>query len=158
MYNVPRYRRAYNRVRNNNYIDWARIRYEEGIKKYCLAQALIYEKLLDSHLFNVIEWINKVNEDQEGELIILSNGHRYKVKKNVVDFEFKVKTNQNKEYKIKVKRGENSDNAYLKFKYNNTEWNLFKNESLDNIFAFINIKNENNPEIIFGKSLKLDEL
>ena len=156
----PRLRRVYNRVRNNNnnYVDWARIRYEEGIKKYCLAQALVYEKLLDSHLFNVIEWINKVNEDQEGELIILSNGHRYKVKKNVVDFEFKVKTNQNKEYKIKVKRGENSNNAYLKFKYNNTEWNLFKNESLDNIFAFINIKNENNPEIIFSKSLKLDEL
>ena len=158
----PRVRRVYNRVRNNNsnnnYIDWARLRYEEGIKKYCLAQALVYEKLLESHLFNEIEWINKINEDQEGELITLSNGHRYKVKKTVVDFEFKVKTNQNKEYKIKVKRGENSKNSFLKYKFNNSEWNLFKNETVNNIFAFVNLKYENNSEIIFSKTLKLNEL
>ena len=114
--------------------------------------------MLESHLFNEIEWINKINEDQEGELITLSNGHRYNVKKTVVDYEFKVKTNQNKEYKIKVKRGENSKNSFLKYKFNNSEWNLFKNETVNNIFAFVNLKYENNSEIIFSKTLKLNEL
>ena len=165
-YLYPRNRRG-NRARNNinnnynynhNYIDWARIRYEEGIKKYCLAQALVYEKLVESHMFNIIEWVNKVNEDQEGELIILSNGHRYKVKKTVAELEFKVKTNQNKEYKIKVKRGENSHNAYLKYKFTNSDWSLFKNEMPNKIFAFVNLKSENFAEIIFSKSLKLEEL
>ena len=44
-------------------------------------QAYIYEKLLESHIFNEIVWINRISEDQEGELIILENSHRYKVKK-----------------------------------------------------------------------------
>ena len=136
-----------------------RIRYEEGLKKYCLAQALVYEKLLESNLFNEINWINKLSDIEEGELVILGNGHRYKVKKVVSDFEFKVKTNnQNKEYKIKVKRGENSRGYYLKYNFNNSEWNLFKNESQSFIFAFVNLKNENQPEILFNKTLKLDEL
>ena len=167
-YLYPRNRRG-NRARNNinnnynynynhNYIDWARLRYEEGIKKYCLAQALVYEKLVESHLFNLIEWVNKVNEGQEGELVTLSNGHRYKVKKTVSEFEFKVKTNQNKEYKIKVKRGENSRNSYLKYKFTNSDWSLFKNEMPNKIFAFVNLKSENFAEIIFSKSLKLEEL
>ena len=72
--------------------------------------------------------------------------------------EFKVKTNQNKEYKIKVKRGENSHNAYLKYKFTNSDWSLFKNEMPNKIFAFVNLKSENFAEIIFSKSLKLEEL
>ena len=58
-------RRNYNRNRNYNYqyLDWARIRYEEGIKKYCKAQAYVYEKLLESHAFNEIVWINRISED-----------------------------------------------------------------------------------------------
>ena len=157
-YHQPQ-RRIYHGIRNNNnnYIDWTRIRYEEGLKKYCFAQAVIYEKLLDSHLFSEIEWINKLNEDQEGELITLRNGHRYKVKKVVADFEFKVKTNQNREYKIKVKRGENSRNSYLKYRFSNSEWNLFKGDS-HMIFAFVNLKFENEPEIVLSKTQKLSEL
>ena len=161
-YYYPRQRRVHHRARNNNnynynYIDWARIRIEEGLKKYCLAQAIIYEKLVESNIFNEIEWINKLNDNEEGELIILSNGHRYKVKKSVSDYEFKVKINPNKEYKIKVKKGENSNNS-LKYEFNNSEWNLFKNDTQSMIYAFVNLKNENNPDIIFSKAIKLNEL
>ena len=165
--NIQR-RRIYPRLVNNNYqyhnynnyyIDLTRRRYEEGLKKYCLAQALVYEKLLESNIFSEINWINKLTENQEGEVVLLRNGHRYKVKKEVSDFEFKVKTNnQNKEYKIKVKRGDNSRRYYLKYNFNNSEWNLFKNESQSVIFAFVNLKYENQPEILFNKTLKLDEL
>ena len=160
-YNWYRHYRSrinYRESNNNNYIDWARIRYEEGIKKYCKTQAYIYEKLLESHIFNEIVWINRISEDQEGELIILENSHRYKVKKTIPNYEFTVKTNQNKRYKIKVKIGENSSRCYLKYKYKNSEWNSFKNESESIIFALVSLKNENNPDIIFTKNLKLNEL
>ena len=161
-YYYHRQRRVHHRARNNNnynynYIDWARIRIEEGLKKYCLAQAIIYEKLVESNIFNEIVWINKLNDNEEGELIILGNGHRYKVKKSVSDYEFKVKINPNKEYKIKVKKGENLNNS-LKYEFNNSEWNLFKNDTQSMIYAFVNLKNENNPDIIFSKAIKLNEL
>ena len=128
------------------------------VKKYCKIQAYIYEKLLESHLFSEIIWINRISEDQEGELIILENSHRYKVKKTVPNYEFTVKTDQDMEYKIKVKIGENSSNCYLKYKFNNSEWSLFKNQSQSIVFALVSLKNENNPEIIFTKNLKLNEL
>ena len=161
-YYYPRQRRVHHRARNNNnynynYIDWARIRIEEGLKKYYLAQAIIYEKLVESNIFNEIVWINKLNDNEEGELIILGNGHRYKVKKSVSDYEFKVKINPNKEYKIKVKKGENSNHS-LKYEFNNSEWNLFKNDTQSMIYVFVNLKNENNPDIIFSKAIKLNEL
>jgi hypothetical protein len=128
------------------------------MKKYCMAQAYVYEKCLGSHIFNDVIWDNKISENEEGELVILGNSHRYKVKKVDSEYDLIVKTNENKEYKIKVKSGENSNSSYLKFKYNSSQWSLFKNESLSFIFAFVSLKNEDIPEIIFAKNLDLNNL
>ena len=40
----------------------------------------------------------------------------YKFKKVDSEYDLIVKTNENREYKIKVKSGENSNSSYLKFK------------------------------------------
>ena len=135
-----------------------RIRNEERMKKYCMAQAYVYEKCLGSHIFNDVIWENKISENEEGELVILGNSHRYKVKKDDSEYDLIVKTNENKEHKIKVKLGENSNSCYLKFKYNSSQWSLFNNESLSVIFAFVCLKNEDIPEIIFAKNLDLNNL
>ena len=77
---------------NNNYnsncsnysnynIDRTRIRNEERMKKYCMAQAYVYEKCLESHLFIDVIWDNKISENEEGKLVILGNSHRYNVRK-----------------------------------------------------------------------------
>ena len=154
-YNFNNSNYDYNNISNN--IDMTRIRIEERMKKYCMAQAYVYEKCLTSHLFIDVIWNNKINENEEGELVILGNSHRYKVKKVDSEYDLIVKTNENKEYKIKVKSGENSNSCYLKFKYSSSQWSLFNNESLSVIFAFVSLKNEE-PEIIFAKNLDLNNL
>ena len=55
-------------------------------------------------MFVEIGWKNQINENEEGELVILPNSHRYKVKKEVSTYDFIVKTIQNKEYKIYIKK------------------------------------------------------
>ena len=158
-YHYNNNRRNYNRnYGNNNYINVVRNRYNEGIRKYCIAQAFVYEKLLESHIFVEIGWKNQINENEEGELVILPNSHRYKVKKEVSTYDFIVKTNQNKEYKICVKRGDSSRNSYLKFSFNYSQWNLLHNEQQSIVFAFVSLNNENNPEIYFEKNINLSEL
>ena len=143
---------------NSNNINMTRIRNEERMKKYCMAQAYVYEKCLGSPIFNNVIWENKISENEEGELVILGNSHRYKVKKDDSEYDLIAKTNENKEYKIKVKLGENSNSCYLKFKYSSSQWSLFNNESLSVIFAFVSLKNEDIPEIIFAKNLDLNNL
>ena len=161
--NYNNYNYNYNNINydynnNSNNINMTRIRNEERMKKYCMAQAYVYEKCLGSHIFNDVIWENKISENEEGELVILGNSHRYKVKKDDSEYDLIVKTNENKEHKIKVKLGENSNSCYLKFKYNSSQWSLFNNESLSVIFAFVCLKNEDIPEIIFAKNLDLNNL
>ena len=146
--------------RNNNYNNYLmniiRNRYDEGIHNYCLSQAYVYEELLASNLFDEINWKNRLDENEYGELITL-NEHRYKVKKVVETFDFIVKTKQNKQYKISVKRGDKSRNNYLKFAYTSSQWDLFKNEPQNIIFAFVSL-NRIHPEIIFAKNIDLRDL
>ena len=61
----------------------------------------------------------------------LNNGSkngRYKVKKVASTYDFTVKTKQNKQYNISVKRGDSSRNNYLKFNFTSSQWESFKNE------------------------------
>ena len=148
----------YGNNNNNNYINSIRNRYNEGIRKFCLAQAFVYEKLLESNKFDEVDWKNQINENEEGELIILPNSHRYKVKKSMSNYDFIVKTHHNKQYKISVKRGTSSRNSYLKFSFNYSQWNMFNTEQQSIIIAFVSLNNENNPEIYFAKNIDLSEL
>ena len=142
----------------NNYIrNVIRTRYDKGLQKYCICQAYVYEKLKESNLFIEIDWKNKLNDDEYGELITLSNDRRYKVKKVASTYDFTVKTKQNKQYNISVKRGDSSRNNYLKFSYTSSQWDLFKNEPQNIIFAFVSL-NRSEPEIIFSKNVNLEEL
>ena len=147
--------------RNNNYNNYLmnaiRSRYDRGLHNYCLSQAHVYEELLASNLFNEINWRNRLDENEFGELITLSNGHRYNVKKIVETFDFIVKTKQNKQYKISVKRGDKSRNNYLKFAYTYPQWELFKDKHQNIIFAFVSL-NRHQPEIIFVKNINLSDL
>ena len=149
--------RSLRRISYNEYVNLLKKKYEKGIKKYCLAQAIVYEKLSESQAFSQINWINEINMNQEGELIELGNGHKYKVKKEMSDYEFIVKTYNNKEFKIKVKRAENAKNSALKFNFELPEWNLFKGQFSSIIFAFVSLKN-GNPEVAFNKGVKFDEI
>ena len=132
--------------------------YNEGIKNYCKAQVYVYQELVNSHLFREIDWKNKVNENEEGELIILPNEQRYKVKKTYSNYDFVVKTNENKIYKISVKNGKNVEGSDLRFIIKYSQWNTLDNELNSMIFAFIYLKYGNEPEIHFSKNLKLNEL
>ena len=147
--------------RNNNYNNYLmniiRNRYDKGLHNYCLSQAYVYEELLASNLFDEINWKNRLDENEYGELIILSE-NRYKVKKVLETFDFIVKTKQNKQYKISVKRGNSSSNTYLKFSFNYSQWNMFNTEPQSIIVAFVSLINENNPEIYFAKNINLNEL
>ena len=80
---------------NNYYLELLRIRYEEGLKKYLLAQAYVYEKLKDSNKFSEVVWKNKVNENEEGIEVTLANNHKYWVRKVEATFDLIVKTHQN---------------------------------------------------------------
>ena len=130
--------------------------YDKGLHNYCLSQAYVYEELLASNLFDEINWKNRLDENEYGELITL-NENRYKVKKAFETFDFIVKTKQNKQYKISVKRGGKSRNNYLKFSYTSSQWDLFKNEPQNIIFAFVSL-NRIHPEIIFAKNIDLRDL
>ena len=149
-----------NRHNNNNNIfrDVIRNRYNEGMHKYCLAQAYVYEKLMESHLFSEINWKNKISENDEGELVILENSHRYNVKKSYSNYDFTVKTNQNKVYKISVKRECNSRNSDLKYNFSYSQWNSFNGELKSVVLAFVSLKYLNNPDIYFTKNISLNEL
>ena len=149
--------RSLRRISYNEYVNLLKKKYEKGIKKYCLAQAIVYEKLSESQAFSQINWINEIKMNEEGELIELGNGHKYKVKKEMSDYEFIVKTYNNKEFKIKVKRAENAKNSALKFNFELPEWNLFKGQFSSIIFAFVSLKN-GNPEVAFNKGVKFDEI
>ena len=129
-----------------------------GVKNYCLAQAHVYEKLLSSGNFRVVTWKNNISENEEGELIILPNSHRYKIKNSVSDYDFTVITNHNKQYKISVKRGADSKKAYLKFSFTSSQWDLLPNEYNSLVFAFVSLKSELNPDIYFVKNIKLNDL
>ena len=146
---------------NNNYNYYWRERfrnnYNEGLRKYCKAQAYVYEKLLTSHLFTDVYWKNKINENEEGELVILANSHRYKVKRSDSSYDFTVKTNQNKQYKISVKIKKYSSNSNIKFTFNYSQWNLFNSET-SIIFALVSLNDENNPQIDFTKKINLNEI
>ena len=153
------YRHYYRNNRHNNYYrELIRNRYNEGMHKYCLAQAYVYEKLLDSHLFSEINWKNKISENEEGELVILENSHRYNVKKSYSNYDFTVKTNQNKEYKISVKRECNSKNSDLKYKFSYSQWTSFNGELKSVVLAFVSLKYLNDPDIYFTKNISLAEL
>lgn len=149
--------RSLRRISYNEYVNLLKKKYEKGIKKYCLAQAIVYEKLSESQAFSQINWINEIKMNEEGELIELGNGNKYKVKKEMSDYEFIVKTYNNKEFKIKVKRAENAKNSALKFNFELPEWNLFKGQFSSIIFAFVSLKN-GNPEVAFNKGIKFDEI
>ena len=148
--------RNQNRNLNYNIGVVLRNRYTEGVKKYCKAQAYVYEKLLESNLFNEINWKDRLNDNEDGELVILPNGHRYKIKEVASNYNFIVKTKQNKEYKIIVKSGDSSRNNYLKFNFTSSQWESFKNEEKI-IFAFVSL-NLTNPQIKFSKKINLEEL
>ena len=132
--------------------------YNEDIKNYCKAQAYVYQKLVDSHLFKEIDWKNKVNENEEGELIIIDNNHRYNVKKSYSNYDFMVKTNEDKNFKISVKHGKISESSDLKFIFRYSQWNTLGNELNSVVFAFIYLNYGNEPEIHFSKKLGLNEL
>ena len=153
-----RRRHRYNYVNNANFGNIYANRYDEEIKKYCKAQAYVYQKLLDSNLFSQIDWKNKLNENEEGELIILSNGLRYKVKKDYSNYDFIIKTKHDKNYKISVKIGENKSNSDIDFNFRYSQWISLNSELKSIVFAFVSLKNENNPEIYFSRNLLLDEL
>lgn len=140
---------------NDNHVNLINNAYEEGIKKYCKAQAYVYEKLADSNLFQEINWKNKLNENEDGLLIYLPNNHSYKVKKDYSNYDFIIKTHHNITYKISVKNGEGYD---LKFTFDNTQWNTLNNELISVVFAFVSLRDENNPEIYFSKNILLNDL
>ena len=103
--------------------------------------------------------MNKINENELGELIILPNGNSYKVKRSVTNYDFVIKTNQDKSYKISVKRGKKSNNSDLKFIFNYSQWNSILNNDNDcNILAFVDLKYENDPYIYLINNVNLNDL
>ena len=151
-----RRRNNHNNNHNNHYLNIINNSYEEEIKRYCKAQAYVYVKLVDSKLFKEINWKNKLNDNEDGVFIYLSNNHQYKVKKDYSDYDFTIKNRSNITYKISVKNGEGYD---LKFTFKNTQWNALNNELISVIFAFVSLRDENNPDIIhFSKNILLNEL
>ena len=132
-------------------------RYEVQIRKFCMAQAYVYEKLVDSHLFQEINWKNKLPENENGELIILPNNHKYNVKKSFSNYDFIIKNKNNESYKISVKIGKFSKN-YMKFNFKYSQWSSLNTELKSIVFAFVSLKSENNPQIYFTKNILLNEL
>ena len=160
LYNYNNYNN-YNHRRRRNYYYFGnsiRNRYEEGIKKYCKAQAYVYEKLVDSHLFKEVDWKNKLSENEDGQLINISNIHIYNVKKSYSNYDFIVKTYNNKTYKISVKNGDSVEGSNLKFNFGYSQWNSLNNELKSVVFAFVSLRSEIYPDIYFSKNIMLNEL
>ena len=130
----------------------------ESTLNYFLSQAYVYENLINSNYFNQIDWTNKANENEEGETIILINQNSYKIKESKFPYDFIVTTNQNKKYYISVKWGRIGDFCEeLKFTFNNSQWDLFKQEEIYLILAFVKLRDNDNPEIYYTKKDELNK-
>ena len=122
---------------------------------YFLCQGYVYENLISSNLFNQIDWINKANENEEGECIMLINQNKYKVKNSKYPFDFIVTTNQNNQYFIRVKMV--TEESHFLF-YNSYDWDLFKKPDFHLILAFVILRENNNPEIYYTRKDELNQL
>ena len=116
-------------------------------RNYFLAQAYVYEDLLNINLFSEIDWKNKANEDEDEVEVILMNHNKYKVKQSGFPYDFVAKTLDNKTFNINVKNGVDTTNRYLKFIFTFEQLRLFNNEREKVILAFINLQNNNKPKI-----------
>ena len=158
----------YINIRNNNYYKkYVQMKNDKILKKYCLAQAYVYEKLINSKYLKEVQWKNKVGEneeededEEENEIIqvTLNNNHRYKIKQSYEPYDFIVKTRNNKSYRIAVQNGDKSRKSYLKFSFSYPQWNLLYSEQDNFIVALVSLKNENIPDIYFEKNIKLNQL
>ena len=103
---------------NNNYVNSL----PESLKKYYLAQAYVYEDLINSNLFKQIDWKNKANENEEAYEVTLMNLNKYKIKKYTFHYDFTVTTNDNEIFNIIVKNLNDEDYNYLKVKFTIDQW------------------------------------
>ena len=139
---------------NNNYVNSL----PESLKKYYLAQAYVYEDLINSNLFKQIDWKNKANENEEAYEVTLMNLNKYKIKKYTFHYDFRVTTNENEIFNIKVKDLSDEDYNYLKVKFTTEEWKSFNNEQSISILALVNLRFNNNPEISYTQKIDLNDI
>ena len=145
----------------NNIIINDKPKISESLKKYYLAQAYVYEDLINSKLFDQIDWKNKVNNDEEGEEISLLNQNKYKIKKTEFLYDIIITNNKNKNINIIVQvLNEKKDNL-IKLKCDINQWKLFNNEEKEQnmyIFALVKFGINYTPEIYYVKKSHLNEL
>ena len=148
-----------NNNRNNNNINNNNDANNLDLKKYYLCQGYVYENLKNSNLFKEIEWKNKVRENEEGEEITLLNQNKYKVKKPRYEYDFIVITNQDKKFYISVKRGKKIDShKHLYFGFKKKQWDLFGEEQISLILAFVRLLENQEPQIFYAKNDKINKL
>ena len=142
---------ANNNINNySNYLD---------LKKYYLCQGYVYENLKNSNLFKEIDWKNKVRENEEGEEITLLNQNKYKVKKPSCEYDFIAITNQDKKFYISVKRGKKiGSHKHLYFGFKKKQWDLFEEEQISLILAFVRLLENQEPQIFYAKNDKINNL
>ena len=138
----------------------------ESLKKYYLAQAYVYEDLINSTYFNQIDWKNKINkeegdESEEGEEVTLLNKNKYKIKKSDFPFDITVTSKNNKCTNIIVRVLNERKYDCIKLKCTKDQWKLFNNEEKEqniSIFAFVRFQSNNSPEIYYIKNCNLNEI
>ena len=135
---------------NSNYLD---------LKKYYLCQGYVYENLKNSNLFKEIDWKNKVRENEEGEEITLLNQNKYKVKKPSYEYDFIAITNQDKKFYISVKRGKKiGSHKHLYFGFKKKQWDLFEEEQICLILAFVRLLENQEPQIFYARNDKINNI
>ena len=156
--NINRNNNIINNNNNNNDAN-NNIEINNDLKKYYLCQGYIYENLKNSNLFKEIDWKNKVEENEEGEEITLLNQNKYKVKKPNCEYDFIVKTKQDKKFYISVKRGKKiGSHKHLYFGFKKKQWDLFEEEKISLILAFVRLLENKEPQIFYARNDQINKL
>jgi len=158
--NSSKYLPIINKKENNAFND-NKHQIPEKVKKYYLAQAYVYEDLINSKLFEQIDWKNKADNNEKGEEISLLNKNKYKIKESEFPFEIAVTNNKNITTNIIVQVLNEKRYNYVKLKSKVNQWKLFNSEEKDqnlSIFAIVKFQLNETPEIYYIKKCNLNDI
>ena len=158
--NSSKYLPIINKKENNAFND-NKHQIPEKVKKYYLAQAYVYEDLINSKLFEQIDWKNKADNNEKGEEISLLNKNKYKIKESEFPFEIAVTNNKNITTNIIVQVLNEKRYNYVKLKSKVNQWKLFNSEEKAqtlSIFAIVKFQLNETPEIYYIKKCNLNDI
>ena len=121
-----------------------------------MAQAYVYEELVNSNLFSKIDWKNRVEDYGIGDEIELKNHKKYKLKTSRLSYDFTVTTHHNKIFNIIIRKIKEEEYDSINIKLTREQWKLFHNK--DSILALVEFDFDNDPDITYTKKSSLNEI